>query len=934
MRGKVKISSSTLRSAAVSVLVILFFLAVIIFYYVMLTSETRQRLIKSSELVAVTAAQEINAYLSNGVYAMKMACHALDNLIRNGSTQEEIRDLLISQSAVVESITSGNTEGLYGFFNGEYLDSGKWVPEAGFDPTERPWYIDARANSGQVAVVEPYLDVRTKTVMLSFSKMLCDAKSVAAMDFSLTRLQVITEELAAQNESDMQIVLDRKYNVIAHSDKSELGKNYITAGDSVFGKALVDALRSQNERQYSFNFGGSDYIVYTVPVAEDWLCLSVFDATSVFRRLRNLLAFTIVTLILVVSVLSVIIGYSSMKSRLAREMKQEAKRAEAASEAKSSFLSSMSHEIRTPINAVLGMNEMILRESGEKNIIEYAENIHTAGNTLLGIVNDILDFSKIEAGKMEIIPVDYDISSLINDLVNMIQKRAENKGLLLKLDFDETMPKLLNGDEIRIKQVVTNILTNAVKYTRKGSVTFRIVHERIPDDPEGVFLNFSVIDTGIGIKPEDMKKLFSEFERIEEKRNRNIEGTGLGMNITKRLLEMMGTSLKVESVYGKGSTFSFRLKQKVVSWEALGDYEAAYRASLSERKKYREKFTAPNASVLVVDDTPMNLTVFRSLLKTTNVQIDTAESGEESLKLMRRKKYDIVFLDHLMPEMDGIETLHKLRNGIGGPNVHTPAICLTANAISGAKERYLAEGFEDYLSKPIEGAALEAAMIKYLPPEKVIIQEETEEETSAPDEMTPLKSFYAGVAELNYDDAIRFCANEEGLKGTLEQFYRSVKQNADAIETFLKEKDYKNYTVKVHALKSSARLIGAGALSADAKHLEDLGNSLTDEDIEHIEELTPKLLADYRKYLDILSPLYAAEEAAREAAPEISADELNEAYEAIRQFIDSFDIDAIDGFISEIRKYRVPKSEEAKFAAVEERIRNMDWHGLEKALKG
>ena len=948
-RGKVKISSSALRGAAISALVILFFLGVIIAYYVMLTSETRQRLIKSSELVAVTAAQEINSYLSNGVYAIKLACYELDSLLRDGRPQNEIREYLLDHFAVVESITSGNAVALYGLFNGEHITGDDWVPPPDFEPTERPWYIAARANGGQVAVVEPYLDARTNTVMISLSKMLCDGKSVATMDFSLKRLQVITEGLAAQNESDMQIVLDRKYNVLAHSDPSELGKNYI-AKNGTFGRALIDVLRLSDERYFSFSFGGADYIVYTVPVAEDWLCLSVFDATSSFRRLRTLLIFTIVTLVLVVSVLSLIIGYSSRKAYLAQEMKKEAERAEAASEAKSSFLSNMSHEIRTPINAVLGMNEMVLRESNEQNVIEYSENIRTAGNTLLGLVNDILDFSKIEAGKMEIIPADYDISSLINDLVTMFQTRAGNKGLQLKLDFDGKMPKHLNGDEVRIKQVVTNILTNAVKYTKKGSVTFHIGYERIPDDPNGVFLNFSVSDTGIGIKPEDMSKLFSKFERIEEKRNRNIEGTGLGMNITKRLLEMMGTSLKVESVYGQGSTFSFRLRQKVVSWEGLGNYEAAHRASLSERKKYRETFTAPDAVVLVVDDTPMNLTVFRSLLKTTKVQIDTADSADEGLALARDRKYDILFIDHLMPEKDGIEMLHELRRGslspegrgasaggqaeVNNPNFHTPAICLTANAISGAQERYLAEGFEGYLSKPVEGAALEASLIKYLPPEKVVLQKEQDDAAETPDEMTALKAFYAGIKELNYEDAIRFCSNEEGLKGALEQFYRAIKPNISAIEGFLTEMDYRNYTIKVHALKSSARLIGANTLSADAGHLENLGNSLKQEDIEHIEELTPKLLADYRRFLDILSPLYAAEKAARKAAPEISIGELNEVYDTIRQFVESFDIDAIDGMISRLRKYRIPKPEEAKFATVAECVRNMDWLGLEEALRG
>ncbi len=415
----------------------------------------------------------------------------------------------------------------------------------------------------------------------------------------------------------------------------------------------------------------------------------------------------------------------------AKEAKEEA---EHENEAKTHFLANMSHEIRTPINAVLGMNEMILRESEDRTILAYAESIRAAGNTLLGVVNDILDFSKIEAGKMEIIPVDYDLSSVINDLVSMIQTRADNKGLVLKLDFDETTPKLLRGDEVRIKQIVTNILTNAVKYTEKGSVTFHIGYERIADEPENVYLDVSIKDTGIGIKPEDIEKLFSEFERIEEKRNRSIEGTGLGMNITQSLLEMMDSRLDVESVYGEGSTFSFRLKQQVVKWDVLGDYEASYRAALSGHKKYREKFTAPDAVVLVVDDMPMNLAVFKSLLKRTAVQIDTASSGDDGLALAHDKKYDIIFLDHMMPEKDGIETLHELRAQEGNPNLQTPTVCLTANAISGAREQYLSEGFDDYLTKPVDAGRLEEMLMRYLPEEK--LHEPAEKAAPDPVELT------------------------------------------------------------------------------------------------------------------------------------------------------------------------------------------------------
>ncbi|MBR5765730.1 MAG: response regulator, partial [Lachnospiraceae bacterium] len=345
-----------------------------------------------------------------------------------------------------------------------------------------------------------------------------------------------------------------------------------------------------------------------------------------------------------------------------------------------------------------------------------SEIVMQAGKTLLGLVNDILDFSKIEAGKIDIVPVQYDLSLVINDLVNMIKPRAEDKGLTLKLDFDRKLPRGLFGDEVRIKQVITNILTNAVKYTEKGSVTFRIGYDDLDVFPEQIMLNVSVKDTGIGIKPEDMPKLFSEFERIEEERNRNIEGTGLGMSITWRLLDLMGSKLMVDSTYGVGSTFSFSLKQRVINRNELGD---SYNAYQNKRKKYETRFTAPEARILVIDDTEMNLMVFKSLLKKTFIQIDTACSGDEGLKYAAGDKYDIVFIDHMMPGKDGIETLHDLKGSGEGPNKATPAICLTANAISGAREKYLSEGFDDYITKPIDPTALEEIILKYLPRERV-----------------------------------------------------------------------------------------------------------------------------------------------------------------------------------------------------------------------
>ena len=564
---------------------------------------------------------------------------------------------------------------------------------------------------------------------------------------------------------------------------------------------------------------------------------------------------------------------------------------------------------------------MILREAKDETILEYAENIKNAGNNLLGIVNDILDFSKIEAGKMEIIPVEYELSSLLNDLVNMIQKRAENKGLELIVNADENLPTILFGDEIRIKQVVTNILTNAVKYTEKGSVTLKV--EIVSKSNQNIKLRFSVKDTGIGIKPEDIKKLFSAFERIEEKRNRTIEGTGLGMNITERLLIMMGSDLKVESVYGEGSNFYFDIDQKIINAAPIGNFAETFRNSLKQHKEYHEKFTAPNAKILVVDDTPMNLTVVKGLLKQTKIQIDTAESGFKCLELVEKNLYDIIFLDHRMPEMDGVETLQEMKKIPVNPNANTPVISLTANAISGAREQYIAAGFQDYLTKPINSAKLEELIMKYLPPEKI----QSANDDSAVEEKLELPDWIASVDALNARDGVEHCGGVDSYLDALKVFATSILSNSDEIEKFYNAGDWKNYTTKVHALKSSARVIGANELSEKARRLEDAGNSGY---INEIQQDTAPLLKLYRSYAEKLSPLIEIETVENNSdKPLIDAENLAEAYEALQGAAAEFDIDTVEFVLQSLEDYQLPPTDFERYKKIKDAAAKLDWNVIQ-----
>ena len=398
------------------------------------------------------------------------------------------------------------------------------------------------------------------------------------------------------------------------------------------------------------------------------------------------------------------------KEMEAEILKLEKSAAESANEAKSAFLAQMSHEIRTPINAILGMNEMVLRESSEESIREYAENIKSSGRTLLSIINSILDFSKIEDGKMEIEEVRYETASMICDLENSIAERAKAKGLSLVIKADENLPRTLLGDDIRIKQVVTNLLTNAVKYTEKGSVTLTV--KKLGEEDGRILMFVEVADTGIGIREEDISVLTESFKRVDMNHNRTIEGTGLGLAIVTGLLSKMDSRLEIDSKYQEGSRFSFKLSQKVVDTEPMGDYHNKTHV-VTEEKKSEEKLSLPNARTLVVDDNKMNLKVAGKLLSLFGIKADMVSSGREALEVLSEKQYDILFLDHMMPEMDGIEVLHEIK-ARSLVSEKTAIIALTANAISGVREMYLSEGFDDYLSKPIEPAELESILRKYL----------------------------------------------------------------------------------------------------------------------------------------------------------------------------------------------------------------------------
>lgn len=798
------------------------------------------RIFETGEDKAETVAADLQNYLYLAESTLKVTADTVEIMTKNGEDQKKIEQYILDETQNQKTEFDENFTGLYAYINGNYLDGLGWVPPEDYDPTTRSWYTDAVAGDGKVVLVAPYIDAQTGSAVITICKKVAGGSSergynVVALDVIVNHVQEVTQQIDIGGKG-YAMVLDDDGMIIAHHDPALVGGNL----KEELGQELFDELTVSGNHRVDAVINEEQSTVFVSSIMDQWHVLIVVGDEELLEDTKSQLTVNVLVSLVIFALILLFyfLGYRNEQvySKKMEEMKvgrqkqeYEAKvlrlekhAADEANKAKSGFLADMSHEIRTPINAIIGMNEMIMRQTGEQEVLEYAKNIKTSGATLLELINSILDFSKIEDGKMEIVPVRYKLSSVISYLVNSINDRATSKGLDFNVKVSPKLPSELTGDDMRVRQVIVNLLTNAVKYTQEGSVTLTVDERDRTDDR--ILLYVEVKDTGIGIKESDMEKLFESFERLDVVKNRNIEGTGLGISIVTKLLALMDSELKVRSTYGEGSSFSFELWQDIENGEPIGDYRTAV-SDENELHSYRESFTAPSAKILLVDDTKMNIVVAVSLLKNTGIAIDTAMSGPEAIKLAEAEHYDVILLDQRMPGMDGTETLEVIRSSDNSKNKETPVICLTADAIRGARERYISRGFDDYLTKPIDGRELERMLAANIPPEKIIRDNNSKD--AGPMKAAGKKDVLAVLERRGFDtgSGISYSGGDIDIYlSVLSEFAKEYRRKSESLKLYFDRKAWHDYGILIHSVKSSAKTIGAVELSEIAARLEKAAN--------------------------------------------------------------------------------------------------------------
>jgi len=812
--------------------------------YFFIGSILRNRLLSGAEELLYSAEANVKAGLSEAETSLTNSYYIVRGMIEKGASKQEILDYLTTTTEWMRQRDQGLLDfyGIYGFIHGEFYDGLGMNPDIDYIPQTRPWYQTALRSGTSVAYTSPYRDWHTSDTIVSAVRVIDlenrEIVGILTVDININWLLEYVGSLALATDG-YGIFLSQNMTIMAHPDYNYLGHQLQELGGSY--EEISRTLRSGGEvfaRQIRDQDGGL-IIVFFKRIFNNWYVGIITPYSQFYQDLNSSAQILFVLgLVLSLSLCSILLHLSRARMRADEESK-----------AKSSFLARMSHEIRTPMNAITGMTELLLRGNLSDEARKYAQDIKQAGVNLVSIINDILDISKIEAGKLEIIPVKYLFSSLINDTINIIRMRLIEKPIQFNTNIDGNIPNGLIGDQTKLRQIFLNLLSNAVKYTERGHINLAITVEKRVD--KQVWLKIIVSDTGKGIKPEDQSKLFGDFVQLDVKKNLGIEGTGLGLSITKHLCLAMYGDINVESEYGKGSTFTVIIPQVVESEELfILTNEIENKSDTSDMIR----FTLPRVRLLIVDDIPTNLKVAEGLLSPYRATVETCLSGAEAIEKIKKQDYDIVFMDHMMPEMDGIETTTAIRALDDRRFKTIPIIALTANAISGMREMFIEKGFNDFLAKPIDVFKLDEILEQWIPKEKkqqdVVIVKNDKSEKNA----TALPNQKSQVPDISGVDVKRGIAMTGGTVArycaVLSIFRNDAQERLPLLKNMPTADNLPVFVTQVHALKSASASIGAAEISASAAAIEAAGKN---GDLALIEKLLPSFAKNLAELIDGIS---------------------------------------------------------------------------------
>ena len=680
------------RSVFVSMLMFLLTVAVTCVVGFQFYRTTKDNIHLQGRVNAVQSAKELDGYILVRKNTVILASHVVDEMIRERRSNDEILDYLTAESLSIKKSIDKDYTGLYGWINGEYLDGDGWVPEPDYMPTERPWYLETIADNGDITFVTPYIDAQTGAVLTTLSEKLSDGVSVIALDVTLSRVQEITEENARQTPGCLGIVLDETGLVIAHSDRAELGKNYLEETDTL-GAALAEKLRSGDSGAFELSYQGQKYMVISEKIGGDWQSVSLINIRVFYRPLMIVMSLLILFTILEAIVFLTIIYNQSVKNLAIAS----AEAAENASRAKSRFLSRMSHEIRTPINAIIGLDSIALRdESISPHTRDELNKIGASARHLLSIINDILDMSRIESGRLELREEKFSFRDFLEQICIIVDGQCEDKGLRFVCSREEGLEEYYVGDSLKLKQVLINVLGNSVKFTDPpGTITLNVAQTACND--ERATLRFEMTDTGIGMDKEFIPKLFEAFSQEDTGNTTRYGGSGLGMAITRSFVEMMGGTIRVESEKGVGSTFTVTV--------TLGRAKENEKAETAGKEAKSAEVLPDGLHLLIVEDQKMNAEVLADLLELENMSSEWAENGRRGVEMFaesEKGRFDAILMDMRMPVMDGLTATRKIRK-LNRPDASTiPIIALSANAFEEDVRQCLEAGMNAHLSKPVD----------------------------------------------------------------------------------------------------------------------------------------------------------------------------------------------------------------------------------------